>query len=90
MVMRKNLVPDSYEKLKKLTRGKGGITKSTISSFIKSLKIPATDKKRLQALTPEKYTGLASKLVDEYELKISVAQEGCGPGGCSDCHGCGA
>ena len=89
MVMRKNLVDKSYEKLKKLTRGKGGITKGTISAFIKSLKIPAADKKRLQALTPEKYTGLATKLVEDYELKVSAGQSGCGPSGCGGCQGCG-
>ncbi len=89
VVMRKFLIKDSYEKLKALTRGKQGITKAVIQNFIKSLKIPATDKKRLLALTPEKYIGLADKLVDIYTLKISDGEGGCGTDGCGGCSGCG-
>lgn len=85
VVMRKNLIEGSYEMLKKLTRGKGGITKAAIQKFVKGLKIPAGEKKKLLALTPEKYTGLAEKLVDMYELKIAVG--GC-EGGCASCSGC--
>ena len=86
VVMRKHLIEGSYEMLKKLTRGKGGITKATIQKFIKGLKIPAGEKKKLLALTPEKYVGLAEKLVDMYELKVAVG--GC-EGGCGSCTGCG-
>lgn len=86
MVMRKNLVKDSYEKLKKLTRGKAGITKAVVQKFVKALKIPAADKKRLLALTPEKYVGLAKELVESYELK--VVGDACS-GSCAGCSGCG-
>ncbi len=89
MVMRKNLLPKSYEQLKKLTRGKKGITKASLATFIKKLDIPAADKKSLTALTPEKYIGLAVKLVEDYELGISTSKEGCGPSGCGGCGGCG-
>lgn len=91
VVMRKNLVPNSYEKLKELTRGKEGITKLSIQKFIKSLKIPAGDKKILMALNPEKYVGLAERLVDNYEMGIAESQKGCGSGGgCGGgCQGCG-
>lgn len=88
-VMRKNLVKDSYEQLKQLTRGKGGMSKQTVQKFINALKISAADKKQLLALTPEKYTGLAEKLVDNYELGIAAGKEGCGPSGCGGCQGCG-
>jgi adenylosuccinate lyase len=84
VVMRKNLIEGSYEKLKDLTRGKGGITKALVHKFVKSLDINAVDKKDLLALTPEKYIGLADKLVESYRLKVSVG--GCG-GGCSGCSG---
>lgn len=88
MVMRKNMVSNSYEKLKELTRGKSGITKQIIQKFIKSLKISAADKNKLLKLTPEKYTGLAEKLVDDYELSISVGHlGGCSPEGCIGCSG---
>lgn len=88
MVMRKNLVPDAYEKLKKLTRGKKKITKSVIKKFVEDLDIPKPDKKRLLELTPQSYLGIAEKLVDNYQLNIAVS-DGCGPSGCSGCTGCG-
>lgn len=94
MMMRKNKVKNSYEQLKALTRGKQGITKTVVQKFIKSLKIPAIDRNKLLSLTPEKYTGLAEKLVDGYELKISVGYggysgESCSPDVCAGCPGCG-
>jgi len=89
MMMRKHLMPGAYEKLKELTRGKGGITKAVVAKFLGSLDIPAADKKRLLALTPEKYIGLAVELVDNYQLGIAAANEGgCGSGGCGGCKGC--
>ncbi|MBT4917823.1 adenylosuccinate lyase [Candidatus Peregrinibacteria bacterium] len=84
VVMRKNLIEGAYEKLKDLTRGKGGVTKAALHKLIKSLKIPAAEKKSLLALTPEKYVGLAARLVDEYQLK--TVGGGC-DGGCSGCSG---
>ena len=89
MVMRKNLVENAYEQLKKLTRGKGGMTKAKVQNFIKTLKISAADKKSLLALTPEKYVGLAAELVDQYSLGVAVGSDGCGPSGCGGCGGCG-
>ncbi len=89
MVMRKNKLPKAYEKLKELTRGKSKITKTVVRNFIKSLKISEADKKALLALTPEKYTGLAEKLVEEYEVKIATESDFCDSGGCEGCTGCG-
>lgn len=89
VVMKKNLMPNAYEKLKELTRGKAGITKLVVQKFIKELKIPAGDKKRLMALTPTNYVGLAESLVESYELTIAAASEGCGGGSCGGgCQGC--
>ncbi|MEK7529281.1 MAG: adenylosuccinate lyase [Patescibacteria group bacterium] len=62
-VLRRYKVAGAYELLKELTRGKR-VDKKTFQSFIRKLKIPAGDKKRLLALTPATYTGLASRLVD--------------------------
>ena len=91
MIMRKHKVEKSYEKLKELTRGKDGITKAVVAKFIASLEIPAADKKFLAALTPAKYVGIASMLVESYELGLSAGQKGCGTGGgCGGgCQGCG-
>jgi adenylosuccinate lyase len=60
-VMRRHGLPEPYEQLKALTRGKG-ITRETLQSFIGSLDLPDADKQRLLALTPQSYTGLAARL----------------------------
>ena len=60
-VMRRHRLPDAYEQLKALTRGRA-ITREAIRGFVESLDIPADDKARLLALTPATYTGLAAHL----------------------------
>ncbi|MGE0874506.1 MAG: adenylosuccinate lyase [Burkholderiales bacterium] len=60
-VMRRHGVPDAYEKLKALTRGRR-VDRKRLAAFVKSLPIPAAAKKRLLALTPAAYTGLAAGL----------------------------
>ncbi len=60
-VMRKHGVPNAYEKLKALTRGKT-VDQKTVQKFIQSLPIPREDKARLLKLTPVRYIGLADKL----------------------------
>jgi adenylosuccinate lyase len=60
-VMRRHGLPEPYEQLKALTRGKG-ITRETLQTFIASLALPDADKQRLLALTPASYTGLAAGL----------------------------
>src|SRR5687767_12290421 len=60
-VMRRHGVPDAYEKLKAMSRGKR-LEREALAEFVKSLPIPAEAKKRLLALTPAKYTGLAAEL----------------------------
>jgi adenylosuccinate lyase len=60
-VMRRHGVPEGYEKLKAMTRGKR-LDRARFASFIRGLPIPASAKKRLLALTPAKYTGLAASL----------------------------
>lgn len=68
-ILRKYKVPGAYERLKMLSRGKKLMDKE-IRAFIKQLKIAADDKKRLMALTPWTYVGIAEKLVDEFKLKL--------------------
>ena len=60
-VMRRYGIPEPYEKLKALTRGRP-ITREIIQAFIESLDIPADAKTRLLAMTPATYTGLAQHL----------------------------
>lgn len=61
-VMRRHGVPNPYEQLKELTRGKGGITREALQTFIHNLPIPEADKTRLLALAPAGYTGKAEEL----------------------------
>jgi adenylosuccinate lyase len=58
-VMRRYGVPEPYEKLKALTRGRHGITRETLAQFIETLDLPAEARRRLLALTPATYTGNA-------------------------------
>ena len=60
-ILRREGVEMPYEKLKELTRGKE-VTLSDIHQFIKNLKVSDKVKKELLKITPENYTGLASKL----------------------------
>jgi adenylosuccinate lyase len=60
-VMRRYGLPEPYEQLKALTRGRA-ITRESIGAFIESLALPPAEKARLQALTPASYTGLAAAL----------------------------
>ncbi len=61
-VMRAHRIAGSYEKLKELTRGKGGITRDELHAFVRSLPIPEGERARLLALTPTTYVGLAARL----------------------------
>lgn len=61
-VMRRYGIANPYEQLKALTRGKVNITRDALHQFIINLDIPEADKKRLLELTPENYTGLATRL----------------------------
>jgi adenylosuccinate lyase len=61
-VMRRYGVPNPYEQLKALTRGKTGITRESLHAFIDTLALPADAKSRLKALTPSTYIGNAAAL----------------------------
>ncbi len=61
-VMRRYGVPNPYEQLKALTRGKSGITRESLHAFIDALAIPADEKSRLKAMTPATYIGKAAEL----------------------------
>ena len=59
-VMRRHGLPEPYEQLKRLTRGrKQG--KEAIREFIEELALPAADKQRLLAMTPATYIGNAAE-----------------------------
>ena len=60
-VMRRYGVPNPYEQLKELTRGKG-IEPVALRSFIDGLAIPEGEKARLKEMTPANYIGKAIAL----------------------------
>ena len=60
-VMRRYGLPNPYERLKELTRGKA-ITREAIAAFIETLELPEAEKQRLRAMTPGSYVGLAEAL----------------------------
>ncbi len=60
-VMRRYGLPEPYEQLKALTRGRG-ITRESLREFVRSLPLPEEARRRLLELTPATYTGLAAKL----------------------------
>lgn len=61
-VMRRYGIPNPYEQLKALTRGKIGIDRAMLQQFIKQLDIPVAEKERLLQLSPASYIGLATDL----------------------------
>jgi adenylosuccinate lyase len=60
-VMRRFGIENPYEQLKQLTRGKG-ITPEALHDFIRTLAIPASDRRRLLDMTPASYIGKAAEL----------------------------
>jgi adenylosuccinate lyase len=60
-VMRRYGVPEPYEKLKALTRGRA-ITREALHEFVRALAIPDDAKNALLALTPATYVGKAGEL----------------------------
>jgi len=60
-VMRRYGLPQPYEQLKALTRGKG-ITQEALREFISGLALPEDAKQRLLQMTPRAYFGLAATL----------------------------
>jgi adenylosuccinate lyase len=61
-VMRRYHIENAYDKLKELTRGKGGINRDSLHTFISALEIPADEKIRLLKLSPDSYLGKAAEL----------------------------
>jgi adenylosuccinate lyase len=60
-VMRRHGLPDPYEQLKALTRGKR-VDGEAMRAFIRGLALPEADKAKLLKLTPATYIGKAAEL----------------------------
>jgi adenylosuccinate lyase len=59
-VMRRYGIPEPYEKLKTLTRGKSGIDQASLQAFVEGLDLPPQARQALFDLTPAAYTGNAA------------------------------
>ena len=60
-VMRRHGLPEPYEQLKALTRGRA-VTRQSLHAFLDGLALPPSERERLKAMTPGSYTGLAAAL----------------------------
>jgi adenylosuccinate lyase len=63
-VLRATGSPSGYERLKDFTRGRA-IDEQSLAAFIETLPLSDAEKRRLKALRPESYTGIAAKLAQE-------------------------
>ncbi|MGA7748585.1 MAG: adenylosuccinate lyase [Gallionella sp.] len=61
-VMRRYNIANAYDKIKDLTRGKDGINRASLQTFISTLEIPEEEKQRLLQLAPDTYIGKAAEL----------------------------
>ncbi len=57
-IMRREEIPNAYEKLKELTRVNRQITKDDIHNFIRTLDVPDAVKEEMLRITPFNYTGI--------------------------------
>ncbi|MFK7888623.1 MAG: adenylosuccinate lyase [Gammaproteobacteria bacterium] len=64
-VMKRYGIEDAYEQLKALTRG-AALTAEVMEEFVSGLEIPDAARRRLLALTPETYTGVAQQLAEDH------------------------
>jgi adenylosuccinate lyase len=62
--MRRHGLPEPYEQLKALTRGRA-IDADSLREFVSGLALPEEAKRALLELTPATYTGLAATLARE-------------------------
>ena len=60
-ILRREKYPNPYEALKDLTRGNNKMDKNRMHKFIDGLKISASLKKELKAITPQNYTGVTAE-----------------------------
>ncbi|HTT92482.1 MAG TPA: adenylosuccinate lyase [Acidimicrobiales bacterium] len=66
-VMRRYGIAEPYEQLKSLTRGKP-VSREELHHFVRGLDLPEHVKEQLLALTPETYTGLATRLANLIDI----------------------
>ncbi|KAH9609022.1 hypothetical protein KSS87_004030 [Heliosperma pusillum] len=73
-VMRRYGVPEPYEKLKELTRGRA-VTEESMRVFIQGLDLPQEAKVNLLKLTPHSYIGAAADLALSVDAAVKLVNE---------------
>lgn len=73
-IMRRYQLPEPYEQLKALTKGKK-LSLEELHNWIKTLDLPEAEKNKLCALTPSTYTGLAETLSKHVKSIIQTIKE---------------
>ena len=58
-------VPDGYERLKEFTRGRS-IDAASVAAFIATLPLADSERRRLAAMRPGDYVGLAAQLARRF------------------------
>ena len=74
--MRRFGVPEPYEKLKELTRGRA-VNKESIREFIEGLELPNEAKTELLKLTPHSYVGAAVELAITTVIAVKLVNGKC-------------
>ena len=69
--MRRYGVPEPYEKLKELTRGRS-VTEESMRDFIQGLDLPNEAKANLLKLTPHSYIGAATELAKTVDVAVKM------------------
>ena len=69
--MRRFGIPEPYEKLKELTRGRA-VTRESIREFIERLELPGEAKANLLKLTPHCYVGSAVELARAVDSAVNL------------------
>lgn len=69
--MRRFGVPEPYEKLKELTRGRA-VSQESITEFIEGLELPEEAKVNLLKLTPHTYIGAAAELAMNVDTAVNL------------------
>ena len=78
-VLRYHGIPDAYERLKKLSRGRS-VDRAALHELVTKLEIPKEERARLLALEPAHYLGLAPQLAKTTGGKSAAGRKGARPG----------
>lgn len=71
--MRRYNIPEPYEKLKEMTRGRA-VTQESMQEFVQKLELPEEARSLLLDLSPLSYVGAAEELAKSVRVAIDSEQ----------------